>query len=57
VAGRAGADAVAGVFDVDVVLEQDVADRFAAWRVKHGAFWAQHWVGKDDDLWHLGYLG
>jgi hypothetical protein len=57
VAGGAGADAVAGVLDLDVVVEQDVADLLAGWGFEHSAVRAEHRVWEDDDLWHLGYLG
>jgi hypothetical protein len=53
VAGGAGAHAVAGVLDLDVVFEQDVADRLAGLAVENGAFGAEDGMGEDDDLWHF----
>jgi hypothetical protein len=53
VAGGAGARFLAGVLDVDVVVQQDIANGFARFRLDDGAFGAQLGVGQDDDLWHL----
>jgi hypothetical protein len=56
VAGGAGAHAVAGVFDFDVVLEHHVADRLAAWGFDHCALGAEHGMGQEYELWHFYYL-
>jgi hypothetical protein len=41
------------VLDVDVVLEQGVADGLALLAFEHGAFGAEDGMGQDDDLWHF----
>src|SRR5512135_2639792 len=51
-AGGAGAGFLAGVFDLDAVGEQGVADGFAWFGVDHGALWAEFDVGQYDELRH-----
>src|SRR5450830_73064 len=52
VAGGAGADAVAGVFDLDVVFQHDVADGFAFGGFEDGAFGEEYGMRKNNDLGH-----
>jgi hypothetical protein len=53
VAGGAGANAIAGVLDFDVVLEHDVANRLAARRFDDRALGAEHGMGQEYELWHF----
>jgi hypothetical protein len=53
VASGAGAGFLAGVFDVDVVLQQDVAHGLPCFGFDHGAFGAKLGMRQDDDLWHF----
>jgi hypothetical protein len=56
VASGAGTRFFAGVLDLDIVFEQDVAYRLAAWRFYNGSVRTQGGVREYDDLWHWFYL-
>jgi hypothetical protein len=52
VAGGASAGLIASVVYVYVVIEQHIANRFAAIGLYGGAIWAEFNVGQYDNLWH-----
>ena len=52
VAGGAGADHVAGMFDGNTVVEQGLANRGARGRVHFSALWAVFGMGQDFDGGH-----